>query len=694
MGSPEFVNPFISPDPLPGRSALLTDMDGLAVDAAGNTYVSQFYFNVVFRLGQDGLLGAAAGNTVEDWWRGPAVPVCTLEEGPALRVPLCGPTSMAVGPGNSLHISETRAHAVRRLDGNGNLLVVAGTGTAGDTGDLGPALQARLNEPRGLLFLADGSLLIADALANRVRRVDPDGTIHAWAGTGAAGSGGDLGPATEATLNQPTALARDALSNVYIAERAGNRVRRVAPGGTITTVAGTGTAGNSGDNGPATLAQLNRPLGLWAEGAGTLWIADTRNNVVRHVDWEGTITRVAGNGDAAGPYQDFQPALTLALRRPTAVVRDSGGRLIIAESSQYVLRQLEEGVLSTLAGLAVVGDGTIRQAMPWAPQEMVRMGESAWAWMDGYQWLLRRMDLARDKVEAVAGCVGGFPLGTEPRPAGQAELRPFMDPHASSAVTWAPELSRFFLSVDHRILEVQVPVQEDASTWVMAPFTGVAGPGFQDGGLAVAQFSTLIDGLTWDGPRRRLLVADTRNHCIRVVDVDTHQVSTLAGIPGVDGVTLSPAPMENALLGSVSALVVAGDGSIYAASAKEHRVWHLDAQGTARHVLGTGAPNSGGEGSPAARSGVNNPAQLQVDPYGNLWVASQDSVRVVVAGDDGVATGADPVRTVFGAPPRDRFPATSLDHVSGVALTADGASAMVNDLGLNLVVRLDRRRLP
>ncbi len=165
----------------------------------------------------------------------------------------------------------------------GTITTFAGTGTAGSSGDGGPATSAELDYPVGLAFDASGRLLISDSGASRVRRVNGAGTISTFAGTGTSGDSGDGGPATAADLASPYGLAVDQAGNVYIADFTNNRVRRVNGAGTIGAFAGTGTAGGGGDGGAATAAQLSSPRGLTIDGSGNLYIADSGNHRVRMV---------------------------------------------------------------------------------------------------------------------------------------------------------------------------------------------------------------------------------------------------------------------------------------------------------------------------------------------------------------------------------------------------------------------------
>ena len=210
-----------------------------------------------------------------------------------------------------------------RAQSYGTISTFAGTGTAGFSGDNGPAISAQLNAPGRVEVDSSGNVYISESANNRIRKVAPDGTITTVAGTGAAAPGltGDNGPAVNAQLNQPRAIIFDPAGNLYIADSGNNRVREVTTDGIITTIAGNGTPGNAGDGGPAINAQLNTPYGLARDSAGNLYIADAYNSKVRRVDPSGVITTYAGTGTPGYSGDGGQAALA-TLRQPYALEVD------------------------------------------------------------------------------------------------------------------------------------------------------------------------------------------------------------------------------------------------------------------------------------------------------------------------------------------------------------------------------------
>lgn len=242
---------------------------------------------------------------------------------------------------------------------------IAGTGEPGFSGDGGPATDAQLQEPMGIATHPDGRVLFSDAVNNRIRAIDPDGTITTVAGTGDAGFSGDGGPATDAQLALPFGVAVDADGRILFADRDNNRIRAIDADGTITTVAGSGEEGFSGDDGPAIEAQFTLPTGVAAHPDGGIVVADAGNHRVRMIDPDGTITTIAGSGiDGSDMDRDpadmnmggTVPALAADLSFPHDVVVHPDGRILIADMFNDQVRAIEEnGTLTVVAGTGVPG---------------------------------------------------------------------------------------------------------------------------------------------------------------------------------------------------------------------------------------------------------------------------------------------------------------------------------------------------
>ena len=305
------------------------------------------------------------------------------------------PSDVAVDGDGNLYIADSGNHRVHRVDPMGMITTIAGTGEAGFSGDGGLAVAAELGYLRRVAVDSAGNVyIISETNDHRVRRVDPSGMITTIAGTGEAGFSGDGDRGGSAQLDSPRDVAADRAGELYIADTRNNRIRRVDPSGIITTIAGTGEAGFSGDSGPATEAMLNRPTGVVVDDAGTLYIADTGNKRVRRVDASGTISTVADPSDSAGvstvdragnlyfsawPHLvrrmdpsgtivtvagtrffhawrggfsgDGGPAVAAELHYPLGLAVDGVGNLYIADQENFRIRRVDAwGIISTVSG--------------------------------------------------------------------------------------------------------------------------------------------------------------------------------------------------------------------------------------------------------------------------------------------------------------------------------------------------------
>ncbi len=270
--------------------------------------------------------------------------------GLATNAKLSYPYAVATDASGNFYIADTDNCRVRKVSSSGIITTVAGNGSCGYSGDGGSATAAKIYYPYGVAVDGAGNLYIADLYSYRVRKVSTSGIITTVAGNGSYGFSGDGGPATSAKLTYAYGVAVDGAGNLYIADIYNYRVRKVSTSGIITTVAGSGSYGFSGDGGPAVSAKLYYPQGVAVDAAGNLYIADSGNHRVRKVDSAGIITTVAGSGNG-GFSGDGSSAVSARLYYPQGVVVDAAGNLYIADSSNYRVRRVSSsGIITTIAG--------------------------------------------------------------------------------------------------------------------------------------------------------------------------------------------------------------------------------------------------------------------------------------------------------------------------------------------------------
>ncbi|MEZ5402856.1 MAG: SBBP repeat-containing protein [Bryobacteraceae bacterium] len=272
------------------------------------------------------------------------------DNGFATKAEFAAISGIAVDTRGSLYIADPETHVIRRVRPDGVIQPFAGIAANGFTGDGGPASRARLNEPLGLAADADGNLYVADKGNRRVRKITPDGVISTFAGNGQSGSDGDGGPATQASFREPSQLVFDADGNLYIADSAANRIRRVTKAGVISTFAGAGQPGFGGDKGPATEARLTSPGGMAFDKDGNLYFADQLNHRIRRVTKAGIMETVAGTGIAAWEGDNLAAA-GAAFNSPFGVAFDATGNLYITDRENHRIRVINSaGVIRTFSG--------------------------------------------------------------------------------------------------------------------------------------------------------------------------------------------------------------------------------------------------------------------------------------------------------------------------------------------------------
>ena len=551
---------------------------------------------------------------------------------------------MALDRAGNLYIAEWNNNRIRKVDSAGVISTVAGTGTAGFSGDGGAATSAQLSNPQDVALDAAGNLYIADVNNNRIRKVDSSGNISTVAGGGS--SLGDGGAATAAQLGAPRSVALDGAGNLYIADWSDHRIRKVDSSGNISTVAGTGTQGFSGDGAAATAAQLNSPWDVAVDGSGNLYIADRNNNRIRKVNSAGNISTVAGTG-TAGFSGDGAAATAAQLQNPQGVALDGAGNLYIADRGNQRIRKVDSaGVISTVAGNGMAGfggdSGAATAAQLWDPSRVALDGAGNLYIADWGNNRIRKVDSA-GVISTVAGREQlSNPYGVAPDGSGNLYIAD---------------------TGNHRIYKVN-------SAGVISTVAGSGTAGYSgDGGAAVAAQLNFPRGVAPDGSGN-LYIADTWNSRIRKVN-SAGTITTVAG-DGTAGFSGDGAAATAARLSYPSGVVLDGAGNLYIADWQNGRIRKVDTAGIITTVAGDGGVGFSGDGGAATAAQLSGPRGVAVDGSGNLYIADYSNHRIRKVNSAGVISTVAGSGTAGFSGDGGAAMAAQLNFPSGVALDALG----------------------
>ena len=616
----------------PATQAGLSGPVFAAVDSQANVYVAELGGNAVRKINvATGIISTVAGN---------GNPNFSGEGGPATQAGV-RPDSLAFDPNGNLYIADARNHVIRRVDGvTGIVTTIAGIPQqAGYSGDGGPATAALAGAPAGLVFDTAGNLFFAELFQCVIRRIDAaTGIINRYAGNFTCGYGGDNGPALSAALQfslqglRPQ-LAFDGSGNLLITDTGNQRVRSVNTAtGVISTIAGTGTAGFSGDNGPATSAQLNYPSGILVNNVNQIFIADSFNSLVRRVDTSQTIITFAGNGSIG----DGGPATSAILSTLNGVTRDSQGNLYIGDSFANLLRKIDTaGNISTIAGIPFLsapnGDG--------GPAGQADLGFPSGLAFDSHGNLFIG-DVVNAEVREIstAGVITTY-AGNAANPGNGGDNGPATQAQLSAPYGIAFDVSDNLYIADGNNANVR---RVDAITHVI---TTVAGNGTfgcgGGGGPATAATLGFPSNVKVD-PQGNLIIADFA--CAMVWRVD-HATGIITVFAGNGNLPLSGdgGPATSAGIGNVWGLAFDGSGYLFLTVDFKQAIRRVDAiTGTISTVAGNNGCGSSGIGGPALQASFCFPADIFIDSGQNLFFADSFTRRIYEI------TGFSPISSIMG----------------------------------------------
>jgi uncharacterized protein (TIGR03437 family) len=519
--------------------------------------------------------------------------------------------------GNNLYFSA--GNSVFKMDSSGTITLIAGNSRAGFSGDGGAAVNAQLNMPGGMDFDSHGNLYIADTLNNRVRMVDPSGTISTFAGDGGVsvpGFWGDGGPAVNAQIHAPVAIRVDSNGNVYVVASADNTIRKVDVYGNISIFAGEGYRGYYGDfglNGSAgfaNVAGITAPQDIWFLSDGSALIADTGNASIRKVGADGIITTISGTGATAAVAAGDGTATTLSMISPRGVTADSSGNIYISEFGTNRIRKIDtKGNITT-----AIGDGIQGFAGDGGPANKVEMSQPTAVGIDS-AGNIYFADSLNNRVRRLAG-------GNVTTVAGNGQVSHSGDGLAATkAQLYAPQGVAVDAAGNLYISDTQNNVVRRVGTnGVITNFAGNGSVGSGGDGSAAtsAQFNG-PQGVAVD-PAGNVYIADSMNNKVRKIDTNG-TISTFAS-----------GTQFNTPFG------VAADskGNIYITEFAGNRVRKASPDGgTVTTIAGSGTAGYAGDGGPAAGAMLNGPRAVAVDSVGNVYIADSANNRVRKVSSDG-----------------------------------------------------------
>ncbi|MCW3123120.1 MAG: hypothetical protein JWQ38_2612 [Flavipsychrobacter sp.] len=639
----------------PASAAQFFIPNGLALDGSGNMYVADKFNHCIRKITPAGIVSTIAGNGEGDY---------TGDGVPATATSLYTPPSVTVDGAGNVYIPDFGNNRVRKVTPAGIISTVAGNGFAGYFGDNGPATDAKLYGPASVVFDPAGNMYVSCQLTHVIRKINTSGVITRFAGTSAPGYSGNGGPATAAMFAFPSGLAIDAAGNIYICDYTNCCVRKVNPAGIISTIAGKATAGYSGDGGQATNAELDRPNALNIDAAGNIYVADVGNNCVRKINTSGIISTIAGNG-TAGFSGDGGPATAATIMGCETVVRDPSGNIYIGDSGSFRIRKVNtSGIISTYGGgtgdghqatansmnvfhsivdasgniyvsdgdnnrickinssgivTTIAGNQSPGYSGDGGPATAAQLDYPVGVAIDASNniYVIDQDNSVIRKISA-AGIIttiagdGTLAYGGDNGPATNASMHFPM----SMAIDNAGNV--FFADkTNNRVRKI-------STSGIMTTIAGTGAYNYTgDGGPATDATLENPIGVAFD-IAGNLYVSNAGNGTIRKID-NAGIISTVAGT-GIIGNTGDGGPATAARL-SLNGISVDSSGNIFTVDG--HRLCRkINALGIITTIAGTGTSGFSGDGGPATAAQLHNTTSVTTDGAGNVYISDYDNYRL------------------------------------------------------------------
>jgi sugar lactone lactonase YvrE len=593
-------------------STPLNSPQGLAIDKAGNLYIAESGGNLVLKVNTDGRITVVAGTGATGY---------AGDGGLAINALLNHPTGIAVDFAGNLYIADRDNYRIRMVSAGGIITTVAGSGETGrGVGDGGQAINGEISFAESVAVDSQGNLYIADRMNSLVRKVQANGIISTVAGNGSFGFSGDQVQATSTQLNQPSAVALDLSGNLYIADSGNNRIRMVSPSGMISTVAGTGTWGYSGDGGNAASAQI-AVWGLTVDSSGNLYLYGG-DSLIRKISADGTITTIEGG--SVPPVSDV--ALGTQLQYPEGLAIDSYGNLYVAEAGNHVIRKLStDGTLVIVAGNGTPGysgDGNSAIAAQLSNPVGVAVDSSGNLFISDYGNNVIRKVTPDHVISTIAG--GGTNICPSSGAAAAVQL---LNPAGLAVDSYG---NLYIADSGHGCVLKTTPAGQVSS---IAGSTADVSDVFLNDQTTGSNTTLYVpQGVAVDSSGT-VYIADTGNSCIRMVKNDG--TTTVVAGNGVFGYTGDDGAAASAQLSAAWSVSVDASGNLYIADTLNARVRRVATDGTIATIAGSGAPGYSGDGGDGRCAQLNTPWSLAVDSEGNIYISDwgNQAIRVLLKTD-------------------------------------------------------------
>ncbi len=636
---------------LQATNTIFNNAANVALDSAGNMFIADYGNHIIRKVATNGVTTIVAGNGSCSY---------SGDGGAATNAGLNFPNVVVVDSIGDLFISDNGNLRIRKVNTNGIITTVAGNGAYGSSGDGGAATNASFSYPAGLCCPSIGYLLIADRLTSSVRMVQPNGIIttlinslfanplsnpnnlamdssnnlfiadssnnkiRKWnnislttiAGTGTSGFSGDGGLATNAKLKNPQGVAVDAVHNLYIADSGNYRVRKVDTNNIITTVAGDGTNGFSGDGGLATNASLSGSLNISVDSIGNLFIADSVNNRIRKVGTNGIIATVAGRNLNDGDF-----AANATLNTPHGIAIDCIGNLYIADAYNNRIRKVDtNGIITTVVGSGIYtwsGDGGAATNASMQNPFGVSLGSAGNLLIaDTFNSCIRKVD-TNGIISTLAGKGNSFPGD-----GGAATNAELLQPYGVAG----DAIGNCFIA-DTLVNRVR-KVDTNGVITTMVNVNGFYpfGGGFSGEGAAATSAALNYPSSVALDSVGNLFIADTHN--LRIREVNTNGIiNTVAG-NGAYGYSGDGGISTNASFSAPVAVTVDSAGNIYIADLNNQRIRKVSTNGIIATIAGNGIQGFSGDAGSGNNASLSLPNGVIADGKGNIYFSDTGNNRI------------------------------------------------------------------